>query len=107
MKLGSELLSFLTSQMAEQENFHCYLSLLPNDVIFENSKDDNGIPFQKVVELLFESGEKYGIKIGLHLEPYSGRTAKTVVEDIKVCFTPISLKFHPNYASFQSIYPFS
>jgi len=51
---------------------------------FANGRtDDNGIPFQKVVELLFQSGEKYGIKIGLHLEPYSGRTAKTVVEDIK------------------------
>ena len=51
----------------------------------EIDQDDNGIPFQKVIELLFQSGEKYGIKIGLHLEPYSGRTAKSVVDDIKVC----------------------
>ena len=97
--------------MAEQEIFYNFVILTwwwgHSDVIFENNKDDNGIPFQKVVELLFQSGEKYGIKIGLHLEPYSGRTAKTVVEDIKVCLTPISPQFQSLFTEFSpSIHPF-
>ena len=34
--------------------------------------------------LIFQRAQIYGIKIGFHLEPYQGRTASTVVEDIKV-----------------------
>ena len=45
--------------------------------------DQNGRPFQHTIRLLFQRAKEYGLKIGLHMEPYEGRTAASVVEDIK------------------------
>jgi len=41
---------------------------------------------EKAVPLLLEMGERYGIKIAFHLEPYSGRTATTLVSDVKYLY---------------------
>jgi hypothetical protein len=41
---------------------------------------------EEAVPLLLEMGERYGIKIAFHLEPYVGRTAITLVSDIKYLY---------------------
>jgi len=41
---------------------------------------------EKAVPLLLEVGERYGIKVAFHLEPYGGRTAKTLVSDVKYLY---------------------
>ena len=46
--------------------------------------DDNGEPILDNIRLLFKRAKIFGTKIGLHLEPYDGRTALSVVDDIKV-----------------------
>jgi hypothetical protein len=38
------------------------------------------------VPLLLEMGERYGIKVAFHLEPYGGRTAITLVSDVKYLY---------------------
>jgi hypothetical protein len=39
-----------------------------------------------VVPLLLVMGERYGIKIAFHIEPYPGRTAERVVEDVRYLY---------------------
>jgi hypothetical protein len=41
---------------------------------------------EKAVPLLLEMGERYSIKVAFHLEPYGGRTAITLVSDIKYLY---------------------
>ena len=40
----------------------------------------------KAVPLLLEMGERYGIKVAFHVEPYAGRTATTLVSDVKYLY---------------------
>lgn len=40
----------------------------------------------EVVPLLLEMGERYGIRIAIHIEPYEGRTAERVVEDVRYLY---------------------
>eukprot|EP01125_Pyxidicula_operculata_P009802 TRINITY_DN3220_c0_g1_i1.p1 TRINITY_DN3220_c0_g1~~TRINITY_DN3220_c0_g1_i1.p1 ORF type:complete len:434 (-),score=47.05 TRINITY_DN3220_c0_g1_i1:56-1357(-) len=47
-----------------------------------NSKDGEGFVTDSVVPKILKSAEKYGTKIAFHLEPYPGRTAKSVREDM-------------------------
>jgi glycoprotein endo-alpha-1,2-mannosidase len=39
-----------------------------------------------VIPVLLEEGERYGIKVAFHLEPRDGRSAASVVEDIKYLY---------------------
>ena len=41
---------------------------------------------EQAVPLLLEMGERYGIKVAFHLEPYGGRTATTLVSDVKYLY---------------------
>jgi hypothetical protein len=41
---------------------------------------------EKAVPLLLEMGKRYGIKVAFHLEPYGGRTAITLVSDVKYLY---------------------
>lgn len=41
---------------------------------------------EKAVPLLLEMGERYGIKVAFHLEPYGGRTALALVSDVKYLY---------------------
>jgi glycoprotein endo-alpha-1,2-mannosidase len=41
---------------------------------------------EKAVPLLLEMGERYGIKVAFHLEPYGGRTARTLVSDVEYLY---------------------
>ena len=41
---------------------------------------------EKAVPLLLEMGERYGIKIAFHLEPYGGRTADRLVRDVQYLY---------------------
>ena len=49
----------------------------------QDRTDDNGMPFQAVVDKLINAAEGYAIRIGFHMEPYHGRTAASVRDDIK------------------------
>jgi glycoprotein endo-alpha-1,2-mannosidase len=40
----------------------------------------------KAVPLLLEMGERYGMKVAFHVEPYSGRTATTLVSDVRYLY---------------------
>jgi len=40
----------------------------------------------RVVPLLLEMGERYGIKVAFHLEPYVGRNADTLLSDVKYIY---------------------
>ncbi len=42
---------------------------------------------EQAVPLLLEMGERYGIQVAFHLEPYSGRTSVTLVSDVKYLYT--------------------
>ncbi len=46
----------------------------------QRSNEDRAVP------LLLEMGERYGIKVAFHVEPYSGRTAATLVSDLKYLY---------------------
>lgn len=41
---------------------------------------------EKAVPLLLEMGERYGIKVAFHLEPYSGRSVTALVSDVKYLY---------------------
>ncbi len=40
----------------------------------------------KAVPLLLEMGERYGIQVAFHVEPYSGRTVTTLVSDVEYLY---------------------
>jgi glycoprotein endo-alpha-1,2-mannosidase len=40
----------------------------------------------RVVPLLLETAEQYGIKVAFHIEPYNGRTAESLLSDIKYIY---------------------
>jgi hypothetical protein len=46
----------------------------------QGSREDRAIP------VLLEAGERYGIKVTFHIEPYSGRTATRLVRDVQYIF---------------------
>jgi len=46
----------------------------------EGSREDQAVP------LLLKIAEQYGIKVAFHIEPYSGRTAESLVNDIKYIY---------------------
>jgi len=46
----------------------------------QRSNEDRAVP------LLLEMGERYGIKVAFHVEPYSERTATTLVSDVKYLY---------------------
>ena len=46
----------------------------------QRSNEDTAVP------LLLEMGERYGIQVAFHVEPYSGRTASTLVSDLKYLY---------------------
>jgi len=41
---------------------------------------------ERVVPLLLEMGERYGIQVAFHLEPYGGRSASQLVDDIRYLY---------------------
>ena len=41
---------------------------------------------EQAVPLLLEMGERYGIKVAFHLEPYGGRSATTLVSDVRYLY---------------------
>jgi len=41
---------------------------------------------EQAVPLLLEIGQRYGIKVAFHIEPYGGRTAESLVSDIKYLY---------------------
>lgn len=45
--------------------------------------DDNGLPFEHVVQLLFQRAPTYGVKIAFHMEPYKERSAASIADDIR------------------------
>ncbi len=46
----------------------------------QGTREDRAVP------LLLEQGERYGIKVALHIEPYDGRTARGLFEDIRYLY---------------------
>lgn len=46
----------------------------------QGSNEDQAVP------ILLELGEQYGIKVAFHIEPYPGRTAESIVDDIKYIY---------------------
>jgi len=46
----------------------------------QGSNEDQTVP------ILLELGEQYGIKVAFHIEPYLGRTAESIVDDIKYIY---------------------
>merc|ERR1712232_1261465 len=50
----------------------------------------------KNLDLLFEHAPAFGIKIAIHLEPYSGRTAESTYQDLKY--------LHAKYGQHESYY---
>jgi glycoprotein endo-alpha-1,2-mannosidase len=40
----------------------------------------------QVVPLVLQMAERYGIKVAFHIEPYSGRTAESLVNDVKYLY---------------------
>ncbi|HNR02011.1 MAG TPA: hypothetical protein PKK59_05715 [Anaerolineaceae bacterium] len=49
----------------------------------------------KVVPLLLEMGERYGVKVAFHIEPYGGRTAQRLLSDVKYIYK--SYGTHPAF----------
>ncbi len=41
-----------------------------------------GTPEDRAVPVLLEAGERYGIQVAFHIEPYDARTSKSVADDI-------------------------
>jgi glycoprotein endo-alpha-1,2-mannosidase len=58
----------------------------------QGSKEDQAVP------LVLQMAERYGIKVTFHIEPYSGRTAESLVNDIKYLYR----KYGRNAAFFRS-----
>ncbi|MCJ7622145.1 MAG: hypothetical protein MUO76_01485, partial [Anaerolineaceae bacterium] len=50
----------------------------------------------QAVQLLLESAERYGIQVAFHLEPYGGRTAARLVDDIQYIYN--------RYGSYPAFY---
>jgi glycoprotein endo-alpha-1,2-mannosidase len=46
----------------------------------QGSNEDQAVP------LILQMAERYGIKVAFHIEPYSGRTAESLVSDIKYIY---------------------
>jgi hypothetical protein len=46
----------------------------------QGSREDQAVP------LLLQTAEEYGIKVAFHLEPYNGRTAETLLSDIRYLY---------------------
>uniref|UniRef100_A0AC34RMK3 Uncharacterized protein n=1 Tax=Panagrolaimus sp. JU765 TaxID=591449 RepID=A0AC34RMK3_9BILA len=48
----------------------------------EEKTDPNSFSWDSLVPLLMDSADNYGLKLSFHLEPYEGRTAASVKNDI-------------------------
>ena len=46
----------------------------------QGSREDRAVP------LLLEIAEEYGIKVAFHIEPYGGRTANRLLDDVKYIY---------------------
>jgi len=46
----------------------------------QGSREDQAVP------LLLQMAERYGIKVAFHIEPYSGRTAESLISDIEYLY---------------------
>lgn len=58
----------------------------------QGSNEDQAVP------LILQMAERYGIKVTFHIEPYNGRTAESLVNDIKYIYE----KYGSSPAFFQS-----
>ena len=47
----------------------------------QRSREDQAVP------LLLDAAERYGIKVAFHIEPYGGRTAERLVNDVEYLYT--------------------
>ena len=63
-----------------------------------NKGDENGVPFDGLIPTLLDNAEKYSLKVALHIEPYKGRSAASVLEDIKYIYQKYA--HHPAYFNY-------
>ena len=57
--------------------------------------DDNGVPVDGLIPILLDHAGKYSLKVALHSEPYEGRSAASVLKDIRYIYK--KYVHHPAY----------
>ena len=58
-------------------------------------QDENGLPSDPMVKPLLDAASRHGLQLCLHVEPYKGRNARTVANDIQ--YAPENYGNHPAY----------
>lgn len=71
----------IESHMSELRNYVVVISWWGT-----RGADGEGSPTNSLVPAILKAAEKYGARIAIHLEPYEGRNAKTVKEDIEYIY---------------------
>lgn len=61
--------------------------------------DDNGVPVDGLIPILLDHADKYSLKVALHSEPYEGRSAASVLKDIKYIYK--KYVHHPAYLRYE------
>ena len=61
--------------------------------------DENGKPVDPLIPVLLDKAHEYSLKVALHIEPYAGRSARTVLKDIEY--------LHRHYASHPAYFKIS